>query len=330
MVSEVVEATAVASIYRSDLMTVTGLRAKGFVDVEEVADVGACLKVPSASFQAKWRNELAKSGHVCVDGADFVLVRLAVDLALMRRANTLILPKPTPEPAAADVKGNEKKVTETQEKQEIPVLGSKPRGGKKGVSWTAEDEQRLKKRWAETSGSAEKKAEALAAEFSGRTVLSLVLKHAKLLRAEKKAQAKQPQENSTAVDQSKQVPASSTIELPKGKTFIGLGAGAVTPVYAPFEQVWAASADLEAKDLKARAQDFYNAATKASLPGPVVGSVIACFEELDAYRVAFEGQIGDLQTIAQGLTGSVEKLSKLASKHVHARGSGRPCVPVEV
>jgi hypothetical protein len=98
--------------------------------------------------------------------------------------------------------------------------------------------------------------------------------------------------------------------------------------YVPFSDIWAFASSRET-DLKQRAEAFYKAATGVNLDGNIIGSVITCFEELDALRGLNDNQIDDLQKFSAEINDKLGALQKQLISHKHAQGSSEAMLPME-
>lgn len=174
-------------------------------------------------------------------------------------------------------------------------------GCRKGADWNPTDEQRLMKRMSEATGTKLEKIAQVVSEFPGRSAGALNQKYIKLRSAMKKA----PPEKLEVMNFEECVA--------KAK-------------YALFGEIWIAAKDNDA-DLKQRAEAFYNAAVEVNLPGAILGSVISCFEELDALRKCYDDQTSDLQKFTAGINDKLVALRKEFIEHKHADKTGETMLP---
>jgi hypothetical protein len=124
--------------------------------------------------------------------------------------------------------------------------------------------------------------------------------------------------------------AATTLNVTKGDKSTGKVDVEVLPAsakYVPFSDIWAFASSRET-DLKQRAEAFYKAATGVNLDGNIIGSVITCFEELDALRGLNDNQIDDLQKFSAEINDKLGALQKQLISHKHAV-SGEAMLPME-
>jgi hypothetical protein len=98
--------------------------------------------------------------------------------------------------------------------------------------------------------------------------------------------------------------------------------------YVTFDDIWAFASSRET-DLKQRAEAFYKAATEVNLDGNIIGSVITCFQELDALRDCCDNQIADLQKFTAEVKDKLGVLRKEFISHKHADKTGEAMLPME-
>jgi hypothetical protein len=102
------------------IVTLSGLRAKGYLETSVAVHGGKCIVVPASDFEDEWTLDLAKNGHACIrdvlDDQRVVFVKVAVDPVLMRKSTRQFLPagKVAYVPPAAAV-------SPVQSKQVVPV-----------------------------------------------------------------------------------------------------------------------------------------------------------------------------------------------------------------
>lgn len=127
---------------------------------ENISPYGDCIVIPGAEFDPDWEVFLGEQGYRCINtdhqGRKVTLVKL--------KQVKLIPPQPRTEP--------EPEVKTKPENEMLPSSAEFP--------WSDEDEQRLIKRMGEVDGTVYQRAEILAPEFQGRSVIALRIKFYKL------------------------------------------------------------------------------------------------------------------------------------------------------
>lgn len=304
-----------------------------------VAPYGECLVIQGDKFNPDWEADLGDQGFTChfgdLDGHVVTFVQLK-KLLRKRRKNEGAASPEVEKVASVAVEEQVEKPTSARE-----ILQGRAGGGNMWTKlWTLDEDNLLVELWNKTPRLT---VNAIAAEFlikfpkrtqgSVRNRLTglqnegriqprwkLKAKRAKATNVTpviKSDSAIKSPETTKTTDAEKSEKSTKTEDLPAATK------------YAPFSDVWAFAKDNDA-DLKQRAEVFYNAAVYVNLPGGIIGSVISCFEELDALRDLYDEQIGDLQKFVAEVNDKLGALRKEFYSHKHADKTGETMLPPEV